>query len=133
THPVGPRRQCAYVAMRTFEIAQADFGDLVAVIVEERRARVRLCTHWIIIRQDRRAVIDAFLMRCRYIAERWALVKDIVPRERKIGRKALFWTVGQMEIRDEPRIVLKLFCGKRRCFSKTADRVRRGEHRARED
>ena len=87
-------------------------------VIEKFGAAVLLGTHRIIIRQDRRAVIDALLVRRIHIAERRAFIKNIVPRERKILRESRFRPVFQKQIRDEPRVMLKFVGGKRCVFAK---------------
>src|SRR5687767_1297329 len=81
SHYIQPLAEIVDIGMRPGDIGKTNIGKLAPLIVEQFRAAVAFVTHRIIIGQDRRAVIDAFLMRGIYITERRAFVKDIVPGE----------------------------------------------------
>ena len=79
THYVYSLGQLVNVGMRTGEVGQADIGEITPAVIEELCAGVLFVTHRVVIGQDRRAVVDAFLMRRRDITKRRTFVQDVVP------------------------------------------------------
>ena len=119
--------------MRTGDVGQTNIGELTPIVIEKLRAAIFLVAHRIVIGPDRRAVVDAFLMRRVHISKRRAFVQNIVPRERKVALQIAASADLSKQVRDKPRIVLKLVRRKRRIFAKSADHIRCGEHRRRID
>src|ERR1043166_140393 len=63
THYIEPVAQVVNVRMRTREVRETHVRELLPVVVEKRRAAIWVLAHRVVIRQDRRTVINAFQLR----------------------------------------------------------------------
>src|SRR5688500_8339384 len=113
THYIDAFAEIVDVRMRSRNIGQANIRELTPTVIEKLRSAVGLVAHRIVVRQNSRTVIDPLLMRRVHVTERWAFVKHIVPRERKVACEPRLWSIFQKHVRDEPCVVMKLRRGER--------------------
>ena len=81
---VDPRHEAGQVRVRAGEVREDGAGEVLPLRREEVLARLRglLVREGQVLRQDRRAVVLAGLVRRDDVAERARVVEDVVPRER---------------------------------------------------
>ena len=135
THHVKTLDEVVNVGVSARQIGQATSAQprqSVSSSRVRRGARVFVAKR-IVVSEDRRATVDAALVRGDDVAERFAFVEHVVPGERKVARRAGFRTIFQRQVSDHPRAELKLGDVPRRILAVRADHVPRDELRRGED
>src|ERR1041385_1919740 len=119
--------------MRARKIAERHLRPTAPVRLQQTRptnTRIDINKR-IVISQHSWTTLDSALVRGHDIPERWALVKNVVPRKRKIARPALR-PIFQRQVRDHPRAKMKLRNVPRRIVAirphdVARDKLRRGK------
>src|SRR6266850_1678402 len=118
--------------MHSRQIGQSHIRPIVAAGSQQSRprfARIGIA-QWIVVSKNRRSTVQSALMGRNYVAERRALIRHVIPRERK---SPILWSVSQKQIRHHPGPVLKLTYVRRwilpiRTNHVTAQELRRREY-----
>src|SRR6185436_19273112 len=115
----GQIRQCNVRPFISTSAEQPGSG-FARIVVAER----------IVVRKNRRPSIKPALMRCHNIAERRALIENIVPGQRKA---AVCWSIFQEQVSNHPGAVLEFGCARRRVLTIRPNHVPGEERRSCKD